>query len=797
MLSLLLLLPVPLLPVQAAETAAALAQSIRSAGLDGEECYRVRDLNFTREDLKVFLTDGFLIFSKPVAGRRLAAVFSADTEGGDGELILMPPHRGERQSLGSFTGSPNLNEHFKTVLFLFPGETGEDLLKRARESGRKSTEMGLLLSGQFSSVTRNIAESFQMRLVEDLLSESSDTAIFFAAIGGTRPGNFDVVIDPKAREQIVAGQFTARDNSSAFDVWTSFEARSIRMGQSKPAESAFAVSDYRIDARLDDRPHMTAVTRLKMTPARPARAFAFQVSDRVTIGEVSIDGRPVEMFDLESLRASAIRGVGAHAFLLVTPENLEPGRTFEVEFHHEGDVVEAAGNGVYTIAARASWYPNHGAEFTNFDLNFRYPKRLTLVATGEVAEDRTEGDVRVTRRRTSGPVRFAGFNLGEYEKVSTSRNGYTIEVYANRRAEPSLERRPTIPSPQPASPPRGIRRFPEMPISPPPSPPPINPVERLNILADDVAGAFDFMSKEFGPPPLKTLTVAPIPGNFGQGFPGLVYLSTMSYLTPAQRPEFSGDKARQVFFSDLLAAHEVAHQWWGNLVTTANYQDAWFMEALANYSALLYLEKRKGSKALDSVLEDFRGHLLSKMTDGKTVESISPITRGPRLASAEANAAWRTVEYEKGAWVIHMLRRRLGDEAFFKILNEMCRRYAYKPVSTEDFRRLIEANLPPGFTRDGVENFFESWIYASGIPVLKVASTTRGKVPALKITGTVSQADVDEDFSVEVPVEVQFASGPPAVKWVRTANEPISFTISAKRVPARVVIPASSVLYRR
>ena len=98
-----------------AGTAADLARAIRENSFDRDECYRVRDLTLTKEDIRIYLTDGHLIFSKPVAGRRIAAVFTADVEGGDGEVILLPPDRAERRSLAAYIDSPNLDEHFRTA----------------------------------------------------------------------------------------------------------------------------------------------------------------------------------------------------------------------------------------------------------------------------------------------------------------------------------------------------------------------------------------------------------------------------------------------------------------------------------------------------------------------------------------------------------------------------------------------------------------------------------------------------------------------------------------------------------
>jgi len=289
--------------------------------------------------------------------------------------------------------------------------------------------------------------------------------------------------------------------------------------------------------------------------------------------------------------------------------------------------------------------------------------------------------------------------------------------------------------------------------------------------------------------------VAAVPLKIGQGFPGLVYLSTLSYLPAEQRPTGVRDQIRQTFFSDLLAPHEVAHQWWGNLVTADDYQDAWLMEALSNYSALLYLEKRSGPRAVDTILEHYRDHLLKKTDEGKTVESAGPIVWGTRIERSETGlAAARTIIYEKGPWVLHMLRLRMGDDRFLRMLKELCSRYAYKSLSTEGFRALAEEFMTG---KSSLESFFESWVYGTGIPVLKVSSSVRGKPPAMRVAVMVTQSGVDDDFSVEVPVEIQFNSGPPVVKWIRTASEPVSVTVPVKRTPVRVVAPQTGVLAKR
>ena len=89
-----------------------------------------------------------------------------------------------------------------------------------------------------------------------------------------------------------------------------------------------------------------------------------------------------------------------------------------------------------------------------------------------------------------------------------------------------------------------------------------------------------------------------------------------------------------------------------------------------------------------------------------------------------------------------------------------------------------------------MDNFFDNWVYATGIPKLKLQSSIRG----FKVSGTVAQSGVDNDFSVDVPVEIQFAKGAPQTVWVRTSNDPVSFSVVVKQAPVRVILSSFSVL---
>lgn len=502
---------------------------------------------------------------------------------------------------------------------------------------------------------------------------------------------------------------------------------------------------------------------------------------------VRIDGAPVEFLTQESAQGRALHPGENASFLIAAPEVLAAGSIHQLEFEHSGRVITTPGKGVYYVGARSNWYPSVANTFASFDLKFRYPRNLTLVTPGEIIDDATDGDWRITHRKTER-IRMAGFNLGEYEKVSSKASGFTVDVYANKNVEPALRPPPRqtilVEAPKPTF--RGPSRTEITTITQTPASP--DPLARLKIVAGDVSAALQYFSSILGPPPVKNLTVSPIPDTFGQGFPGLIYISTTAYLDPAERPAYARGPRQQLFFNDIIQSHEVAHQWWGNLIGTEGYQDDWMMEALAQYSALMFIEKKKGSRIIDDVLEDYRDDLQRLDAQGHTIESTGPVTWGYRLEETPMSEAWRAITYEKGVWILHMLRQRLGTAQFLKMLAELRQRYEFKTVSTRDLQALAKEFLPPKSAPDSMDAFFDSWVYATGIPSLKLKSGQKGAAPAIRVTGTVEQKGVDSDFSVDVPVEIQFAKGPSEIVWVRTSEEGSPFSVTVKQPPTRVAI---------
>lgn len=777
---------------------AALASKIREAGLDPSECYRVRDLDITREDARIYLTEGYLVFGKEVNGRRFSAVFIGEVDGGDAEILLFPPSRSERMSLAKFTGSPNLNEHFRTAAFLFTDDTYAEVLRLIEEkyAGRKVPEMGALYAEKHNSLIRNLSESVELRLVKDLAEGASPHhGFFYATFSGKRLGSFDFVLDPAVRNGIRIGQFTI-DKGPVFDTWTQFEPRSVASGKSLAPIPDYEIKHYGLEATLERDLLMKVRARVRLVPTSPRATIALLISENMRITSAKAGGEALEVYRPQSMRLNTIRHDQDSAFLISMPKAAVPGQPIEIEIAHEGRVVQDSGNDVLFVGARGSWFPGAGNRLATYDVTFRVPKGLDFVSTWETVEQSSDATSTTFHASVKSPVRTFGFNLGKYKKVTARKDGFVVNVFANTQVETALEPRKQlviVPAPGPVP---GRRGAPGVTVSSIPGAPP-DPSRRLEDLARDVATVLGKFSAMFGPPAMQTVNVSPIPGHFGQGFAGMIYLSTISYLPESQRPASVQDSASRTFYSNLLLPHELAHQWWGNLVYCNSDQDTWLMEGLANYSALMMLEETKGKKEATAVLLRYRDNLLASLGDDRIVDDAGPILWGERLINSRDRGSWNTITYEKGAWIFHMLRARLGDDAFFRMLKELPKRFANKPLSTKAFREFAAEFSSAKSADPDLDEFFAQWVESTGIPRIELVTAITGKAPKVTVTAKLTQSLVSKEFGVMAPVVIRFGHAPAETRWVHTSNDGEEFEWTFRTAPTRIELDPDWFTLRR
>ncbi len=201
---------------------------------------------------------------------------------------------------------------------------------------------------------------------------------------------------------------------------------------------------------------------------------------------------------------------------------------------------------------------------------------------------------------------------------------------------------------------------------------------------------------------------------------------------------------------------------------------------------------------MQGVLDHYRTKLLAKDQAGNVVDSVGPLRLGPRLESSLSPDAWHTIVYGKGSWVMHMLRRRMGDEKFMTLLGDFCKRYRHQAVSVDQFREIAAGYLPKDSSDPKLESFFEAWVESTGIPTVTLETSVKGKAPKMQLTLTVNQSGVEETVSLQVPVEVQLARGKSQIYWLTTGNgEPATLTIPVRAAPLKVTLDPETSLLRR
>jgi aminopeptidase N len=267
--------------------------------------------------------------------------------------------------------------------------------------------------------------------------------------------------------------------------------------------------------------------------------------------------------------------------------------------------------------------------------------------------------------------------------------------------------------------------------------------------------AMDFFADRIGPYPYEKLANVQASG-FGGGMENATVI-------------FYGEKGVAAGRGPVV--HEIAHQWFGNSVTERDWDDVWLSEGFATYFALLYQEQFEGRDAFQAALGSSREAVLAaaqKLPDAAVVHrNLSDMER-----------VLNTLVYQKGGWVLHMLRREIGVENFWAGIREYYRRYRDSNASTDDLRKIMEAA-----SKQDLGPFFTQWLRRGGNPKIDAAWThhpSRGTVDL-----TLRQTQPGEPYALNIDVDVVTPAG--------TRRETVSLKGRAVTVSLKVDAEPSAV----
>ena len=234
--------------------------------------------------------------------------------------------------------------------------------------------------------------------------------------------------------------------------------------------------------------------------------------------------------------------------------------------------------------------------------------------------------------------------------------------------------------------------------------------------------------------------------------------------------------AEKDFSREVVIAHEIAHQWWGDLITLRSWEHTWLNESFGTYSDYLYTRFDKGE---DAGAFDLLGKKNQYLNEAHN-RYMRPIVFN-RYNDPGDNFDSHT--YPKGACMLHLLRYILGDDAFFRTLSTFLHQNEFKPVDTHDFMKTVKE-----VTGKNMDWFFDQYIFSPGHPVFEVTKIWDETKKMLKVTIVQKQDSIPGVPVYTIPVNLGFVvEGKKIVKeiWLKNKTEDFYFEFAAQPLLVR------------
>lgn len=718
-------------------------------------------------------TSGRLNFAAPVEGHVVAASFE-----GQGAFELNPPTPIDQRQIARFTkGAPKLEDSFRKAVFFFTDDSFAELQKLVKvQSGGAPPA-----ADTFVSVQKKFSENFndwwsneskgnpQMRnLSARMLADLTDPTsrgFFLADFKGDKSGdliflvswNRDSIILPAASndEEVVLIHY---NRGNYFEWWSGFHVAEEYTKSPRPEHRTLLAHCRRqsIEANIPMDRDVTGATEMEFeVPAAPVRVLPLSLRGVLRISSVQdADGKPLSFIQEE-------RDLDSDPWVILS-EPAKPGQVYKMKIAYaekatrDSRIIFQRGSGLYYVTQRESWFPSFGAfdDRTNYTVRFRSPKKFKFVGTGRLVKSEKLKDALETQWESEIPYSVVGFNYGEFVEKSLSEPNFTVTAYAGKAVPDELKAvQSAIDMEELAGGVGGSKNIAgEMGIATGG----FNTAANVGYAAAVSMNAMKLFQYYFGGLPFKSVAVTeqPVRG-YGQSWPTLIFLPYDSLLDSTTRNSLHlQESAEEREFFNIVAIHEMAHQWWGHLVGWKTYHDAWLSEGFAEFSAGLYLSKTDPKK-FRNFWDLKRRWLLSSNQNGHRPVDVGPLWLSLQLPAYNEESLYQILIYSKGSYVLEMLRAMMEDTRakepdarFINMMRDFASTYAGKNASTEDFRRVVEKH-----TGEPMDWFFNQWVYGTEVPTFdfnyELKDAGGGKT---QLKMTLAQSGVSSTFQSRVPI---------------------------------------------
>jgi Peptidase family M1 domain/Carboxypeptidase regulatory-like domain len=761
---------------------------LRNNGLG--DSFKIENMSLGLDVGVLYFKSGVLTLLAPVNGLDTGAVFT-----GEGHFSLKPVTTLDQRELSRRIGASAVDEDFTSVVIRYTRDftaqvrglgtektatpsAAQDVFRRWKERVRRSTDSPI----NFTEDTFD-DESMDNVDAEELaaLYNPKHPAFFNAFIQGTshkdlryfirlRVGAIPQMDSPEEVALINFGGDSMEDG-----IWYAEHLKSeiaSHTADSREDRRIYAAHAYKIETDIARNDHLFSRATITLSALIPGeRLIKFDLLPRLRVTRVTDQNGKDFHFVQEGHKQDG-------SFYAILDEPFEVGSQHDITVEYEGDkVLFDAGNGSYYVEARTAWYPNVDGfnEKSLFDLTFKVPLHNKVISVGKLESESTEDGFAVSHWVTPTPVAVAGFNYGQYlpATIDDPKTHYNISGYYLPELPDYLKRfsgSNALPGQPPGGAEPGDMRMNALGA--------MSPKKMTDFMLDQTRAQMELCTYYFGRGPYDTINVTEQPDfNFGQSWPGLIYLPIMAYIDSTQRwMLFNQISQEGNGFVREVTPHEVAHQWWGHSVTWASYHDVWLSEGFAEFSAGLFLERAVGEKWQHDYIDFWdrqKRHVLDKNNFGISPNDAGPLWMGTRLISPKSLNAYQGDVYSKGAYVLSMLRSIMYDDtatkpddkekAFIDTMHDFVETHRSAPASTESFIAVVNKHVPArlDLMKNGrLDWFFQEWVFGTDVPKYEFKyESTPGDGKSVRIRMTVTQSEVTPNFAMFVPVFADFGQG--------------------------------------
>jgi Peptidase family M1 domain len=738
--------------------------ALRNARPDGRKI-AVQGVSLDRDVFHFQFESGTFHLLALVDGRTVGAVFI-----GRGSYRLTPATPAERRQLalssGAGEGFESLSDSFDNLVLFFVDDTDAELANKAPiEKGSPDPKAMQVYEAYLKKQKKDFKTNFHLRVLQDLLNAPGiTTGLFLALIDGQKVPPVLAAVDPNGAEDLQLGGrlggeetvFYVADSNKG-GVWY-LSDRKAELATHRPhLEKRLADAlDYRIETTVEKGDDLAGIATVRLTSLVPSlRVLPVLLMSRLRIGEASWSAAPAGTAPPAWQPAAWVqedKDEDADA-AVVFPQPLQKGATVLLRLAYRGDkVLRDVGDKNYVVGARESWYPNLGvfSDPAAFELVYRVPAGNEVISVGRKVDEKTEGKLAVSTWKTEGQVQVAGFNYGKFKKLEKQDEDSKLQiaVFTNPGTPDIVREINSMGGPDLGS--VNTNRLAE------------------GAMADGINSARLF-STYFGPLPQTQVAITQQSNFFfGQSWPSLIFLPYIAFLDGTQRQRLGLTGAKD--FVDQVGYHEFAHQWWGHLVGAATYRDVWLEEGFAEFSAALAVQHTKGWGEYDRFWNEARKTITGKYPGNAMPHyQAGPITQGLRLGTSRSPSAYQAMIYEKGGYVLHMLRMLMWDnrsptpdEKFIAMMKDYTATYGGKFATTADFQKIVEKHMVPALnaTGDGkMDWFFQQWVYGTEVPRYVTDLSLKPEGDTWHLTGKITQEGVSPSFRTPVPIYLEFDKG--------------------------------------